>query len=82
MESYSNINEAFVFYSNWKDASGDKGGFASHECSSVHKRAVEVVKLFLEQPLHDIGKHNSNIIRCVAAFNTFTLMFRSVWKVN
>ena len=51
MESYSNINEVLVFYSNWKDASGDKGGFASRECSSVHKRAVDVVKPFLKQPL-------------------------------
>ena len=46
MKPHGNIDEAFVVqvYSNWKDASGDKGGFSSHECSSVHKRAVKVIK--------------------------------------
>ena len=37
MKPDSNIDEAFVVqgYSNWKDVSGEKGGFASHEYSSL-----------------------------------------------
>ena len=30
-------------YSNWKDATGEKGAFNTHQKSSTHKRAVEVV---------------------------------------
>ena len=30
-------------YSNWKDATGEKGGFSCHEASGYHKAAVEVV---------------------------------------
>ena len=30
-------------FCNWKDVSGDKGTFGSHEHSSCHKKAVEVV---------------------------------------
>lgn len=43
------MDEAFVLcgYCNWKDAFGDKGGFASRESSSVHKRAVEVIEMTL-----------------------------------
>ena len=37
MKPEGNIDEAFVLrgYCNWKDASGEKGGFASHESSSL-----------------------------------------------
>ena len=30
-------------YSNWKDATGEKGAFNTHQKSSTHKRAVEVM---------------------------------------
>ena len=61
MKPGGNIDEAFVVrgYSNWKDASGNKGGFASHECSSVHKRAVEIVET-LPRTTRDIGEQLSS----------------------
>ena len=61
MKPDGNIDKAFVVrdYSNWKDASGEKGGFVSHECSSVHKRAVEVVKT-LPRTTCDIGEQLSS----------------------
>ena len=61
MKPDGNIDEAFVVrgYSNWKDASGDKGGFASHECSSVHKRAIEVVET-LPRTTCNIGEQLSS----------------------
>ena len=61
MKPDGNIDEAFVVrgYSNWKDASGDKGGFSSHECSSVHKRAVEVIET-LPRTTRDIGEQLSS----------------------
>ena len=61
MKPDGSIDEAFVVrgYSNWKDASGDKGGFASHKCSSVHKRAVEVVET-LPRTTRDIGEQLSS----------------------
>jgi len=34
---------------------GDKGGFASHECTSVHRRAVEVIEM-LPRTICDIGE--------------------------
>ena len=47
MEPDGNMDEAFVVrgYSNWMNISGvhDKaGGFACHEYSLVHKRAVDL----------------------------------------
>ena len=30
-------------YWNWKDATGEKGGFCRHEASGCHKAAVEAV---------------------------------------
>ena len=30
-------------YSNWKDATSEKGAFNTHQKSSTHKRAVEVM---------------------------------------
>ena len=61
MKNEGSIDEAFVShgYCNWKDASGDKGGFASHEASSVHKRAVEVVET-LPRTTRDIGEQLSS----------------------
>ena len=61
MKPDGNIDEAFVVrgYLNWKDASGDKGGFASHEGSSVHKRAVEVVET-LPRTTRDISEQLSS----------------------
>jgi len=54
MKPDGNIDEAFVTrgYCNWKDASGDKGGFTSHECTSVHRKAVEM----LPRTTRDIGE--------------------------
>ena len=44
-----------VGFANWKDASGDKGAFSSHEHSSCHKKAVEVV-VTLPKATKDVGK--------------------------
>jgi len=57
MKAEGSIDEAFVLhgYCNWKDAFGDKGELASHESSSVHKRAVEVIET-LSRKMHDIGE--------------------------
>ena len=61
MTAEGNIDEAFVLreYCSWKDASGDKGGLASHESSLVHKRAVEVIET-LPRTKWDIGKQLSS----------------------
>ena len=61
MTAEGNIDEAFVLrgYCNWKDASGNKGGLASHESSSVHKRAVEVIET-LPRTTRDIGEQLSS----------------------
>ena len=61
IKAEGNIDEAFVLrgYCNWKDASGDKGGLASHESSQVHKRAVEVMET-LPRTIRDIGEHLSS----------------------
>ena len=61
MKAEGNIDEAFVLrgYCNWKDASGDKGGLASHESSSAHKRAVEVIET-LPRTTRDIGEQLSS----------------------
>ena len=45
MKSTGNVDSAFIsrgFY-NWKDASGEKGAFNSHEHSKCHQSAVELV---------------------------------------
>jgi len=57
MRPDGNIDEAFVTwgYCYWKDASGEKGRFSTHECTSVHKRAVEVVET-LPKTTRDIGE--------------------------
>lgn len=36
-------------YCNWKDATGEKGAFNTHQKSSTHKRAVEV--MYQQQPV-------------------------------
>ena len=61
MTAEGNIDEAFVLhgYCNWKDVSGDKRGLASHESSSVHKRAVEVIET-LPRTTCDIGEQLSS----------------------
>ena len=61
MNAEGNIAEAFGLrgYCNWKDASGDKGGLASHESSQVHKRAVEVIET-LPRTMRGIGEHLSS----------------------
>ena len=40
-----NWDLAFVSrgYCNWKDATGEKGAFSTHQKSATHKRAVEVI---------------------------------------
>ena len=38
-------------YANWKDASGITGAFCKHECSSLHKQAIEVIYTFQEPHL-------------------------------
>ena len=45
MKSVGNVDSVFVFrgYSNWKDASGERGALNNCECSTVHKNAVELV---------------------------------------
>ena len=57
IKAEGHIDEAFVLrgYCNWKDASGEKGGFASHESSSVHKKAVEVIET-LPRTTRDIAE--------------------------
>jgi len=62
MKPDNNISEVFVIrgYCNWKDTSGNKSRFASHECCSVHKKTVEVVEV-LPRTTRDIGKHIDNI---------------------
>ena len=39
--------------------SGKKGGFANHESSSVHKKAVEVIEM-LSRTMCDIGEQLSS----------------------
>lgn len=61
IKNKGSIDETFVLrgYCNWKDVSGDKGGFASHEASSAHKRAIEVVET-LPRTTRDIGEQLSS----------------------
>ena len=61
MKAEGSIDEAFVLrgYCNWKDASGEKGGFANHELSSVHKKAVEVIET-LPRTTRDVGEQLSS----------------------
>ena len=86
MTAEGNIDEAFVLhgYCNWKDASGDKGGLASHESSSVHKRAVEVIET-LPRTTRDIGEQPSsahaeeklrNCVYCLKVFQTIQFLAR------
>ena len=42
-------------YWNWKDATGEKGGFCRHEASGCHKAAVEAV-VTLPKMTGDIGE--------------------------
>ena len=42
-------------YANWKDASGKTGAFCKHECSSLHKQAIEVIYTF-PRTTPDIGE--------------------------
>ena len=45
MKDGGNVDDAFIYsgYSNWKNASGNTGGFSCHERSRSHKTALEVV---------------------------------------
>ena len=45
MNNTGNMDMAFIKrgFSNWKDASGEKGVFSCHQQSSYHKRAVELM---------------------------------------
>ena len=38
-------------FSNWKDASGEKGAFSCHQQSSCHKRAVELMVTHSQEKL-------------------------------
>ena len=53
----SNEDLAFIHrgYATWKDASGKTGPFCKHECSSLHKQAVEVIYTF-PRTTPDIGE--------------------------
>ena len=61
MKPNSNIDDTFFVrrYSNWKDASRNKGKFASHECSSVHKTAIEIFET-PPRTTRDIGEQLSS----------------------
>ena len=56
LEPCRGINESQMLK---KPASGNKGGLASHESSSVHKRAVEVIET-LPRTTRDIGEQLSS----------------------
>ena len=45
MKSVGNVDSVFVFrgYSNWKDASGERGALNNCERNTIHKNAVELV---------------------------------------
>jgi len=62
-------------YCNWKDSSGDKGGFASHECTSVHRRAVEVIET-LPRTTCDIGEKLQNRDYVLKVFQTIQYLSR------
>ena len=57
MQNHGNVDVAFIErrFCNWKDASGDKGAFSSHERSSCHKKAVDVV-VTLPKTTKDVGE--------------------------
>ena len=57
MKVSGNVDPAFIFrgFCNWKDASGEKGGFNSHEHSTCHKSAVELV-ITLPRTTKDVGE--------------------------
>ena len=57
MKSAANIDSAFIScgFCNWKDESGEKGAFNSHEHSKCHKSALEVV-IMLPRTMIDIGE--------------------------
>ena len=61
LQNHGNVDAAFIEcgFCNWKDTSGDKGVFSSHERSSCHKKAIEVVVRLAHQkmPLHAISEH-------------------------
>ena len=61
MESVGNVDSAFVFrgYSNWKDASGERGALNNHECSTIHNNAEELV-VTLPRLTRDVGEFLSS----------------------
>ena len=86
MKPDGNIDKAFVIhgYLNWKDASGEKRGFASHKCSPAHKRAVEVVET-LPRPTRDIGKqlcssHTEEKLNHSYLLKIYKAKFTTAWR--
>ena len=69
-------------YSNWKNASGNTGGFSCRERSRSHKTALEVV-VSLPQTTKDVGEMLSSKyaeekrIRRLYLFNNIILKFFS-----
>ena len=57
LQNHGNVDVAFIErgFCNWKDDSGDKGAFSSHEHSNCHKKAVEVV-ITLPKTTKDVGE--------------------------
>jgi len=57
MPKTENVDMAFIKrgFSNWKDASGEKGAFSSHQQNSCHKRAVELM-VTLPRTIKDVGE--------------------------
>ena len=60
-------------YCNWKDATGEKGGFCRHEASGCHKAAVEAV-VTLPKTTGDIGELLSSAHAKEKASNQKNLM--------
>ena len=57
MTNTGNADMAFIErgFSNWKDASGEKGAFSCHQQSNCHKRAVELM-VTLPRTTKDVGE--------------------------
>ena len=60
-------------YSNWKDATGEKGGFCRHEASGCHKAAVEAV-VTIPATTRDVGELLSSAHAKEKAANRKNLM--------
>lgn len=69
MKSVGNVDSAFVFrgYTNWKDASGEKGALNNHQRSTVHKSGVAVIIGVQTKKLFFLGVRNKYCSTCSIA---------------